>query len=230
MDLSHVEQLLSKTFSDGLLSRGEREALRQLLEERRAGAQFRDAVRARAFALARASLVDPTAARALEWLEAVVAALAPPAPPRGHLAEVLFSPGDDCRRRIAALFDGARERADACVFTITDDRIAEAIAAAHRRGVRVRIVSDDEKAFDPGSDLELLARAGIPVGVDTSPCHMHHKFAIFDGRTALTGSYNWTRAAASDNAENLLVTDDPRVSGALQGEFDRLWERYGKVL
>jgi phosphatidylserine/phosphatidylglycerophosphate/cardiolipin synthase-like enzyme len=35
----------------------------------------------------------------------------------------------------------------------------------------------------------------------------HHKFAIFDGKTLLNGSYDWTRSAFTKNEENVLVTD-----------------------
>ena len=51
---------------------------------------------------------------------------------------------------------------------------------------------------------------------------MHHKFAIFDGRTLLNGSYNWTRGAARDNQENVMISDDQRLVAQFQGEFDRL--------
>ena len=51
----------------------------------------------------------------------------------------------------------------------------------------------------------------MAVRVDRSPYHMHHKFAILDAATLLTGSYNWTRGAARDNEENLIVTDEPRI-------------------
>ena len=37
-----------------------------------------------------------------------------------------------------------------CVFTITYDRLANAVADAYRRGVRVRIVTDNEQIDSPG--------------------------------------------------------------------------------
>ena len=94
---------------------------------------------------------------------------------------------------------------------------------AHRRGVLVRVLSDDEKAHDLGSDVHELRTLGVPVRFDSSPHQMHHKFAVFDGRTAVTGSYNWTRTAAEHNQDNLVVSDDPRLVRTLADEFERLW-------
>ena len=109
------------------------------------------------------------------------------------------------------------------VFTITDDRISGALAAAHQRGVKVRIVTDDEKAQDLGSDIQTLHRAGIPVVTDQGADHMHHKFAIFDARQLLTGSFNWTRSASERNLENFVVTNDAGLLRSFQKEFERLW-------
>ena len=112
---------------------------------------------------------------------------------------------------------------DICVFTITDDRVATAILAAHRRGVKLRVVTDDDKAHDKGSDVFELADAGIEVRVDQSEHHMHHKFAVFDRSIVVTGSYNWTRSAAQSNAENILVSDDGRLVAPYQRVFDEMW-------
>jgi phosphatidylserine/phosphatidylglycerophosphate/cardiolipin synthase-like enzyme len=49
---------------------------------------------------------------------------------------------------------------------------------------------------------------------------------VFDGRTAVTGSYNWTRTAAEQNQENLVVSDDPRLVRTLADEFERLWRSF----
>jgi phosphatidylserine/phosphatidylglycerophosphate/cardiolipin synthase-like enzyme len=110
-----------------------------------------------------------------------------------------------------------------CVFTITDDRITRALLEAHERGVRVRVVSDGDKAMDPGSDIHRLRQAGVAVRVDRAEAHMHHKFAVFDRMRLLTGSYNWTRSAAAENQENVLVSDDPRLVVPFCRAFDDLW-------
>ncbi len=92
----------------------------------------------------------------------------------------------------------------------------------------MRIITDDAKAEDLGSDVERFERAGIPTRVDRSPYHMHHKFAILDGASMLTGSYNWTRGAARDNEENLIVTTEPRLLAPFRATFDRLWAKLGQ--
>ncbi len=58
---------------------------------------------------------------------------------------------------------------------------------------------------------------------------MHHKFAIFDHRLLLTGSYNWTRSAASDNEENFILSGDPRLLKSFAGMFDKLWDTFGRT-
>jgi phosphatidylserine/phosphatidylglycerophosphate/cardiolipin synthase-like enzyme len=126
---------------------------------------------------------------------------------------------------IVSRFGAARRSADLCVFTITDDRITRALLDAHRRGVRVRLVTDNDKACDRGADIQQIEVAGVAVKVDRTPFHMHHKFAIFDGVRLLNGSYNWTRGAANDNEENLIDTGDPRLLAAFQRRFDELWAK-----
>ena len=37
---------------------------------------------------------------------------------------------------------------------------------------------------------------------------MHNKFAVIDDEIVLTGSFNWTSAAANNNQENLVVVDN----------------------
>jgi mitochondrial cardiolipin hydrolase len=227
MNVKELDEILARTLADGKLSRAERQVLSELLAEHDPDGRLRDLYRSRAFEAARGALEHPRQREVLGWLEDVVRVLTPEANPSGRPhVEAHFSPGTACVGRITSLLDGSRQSAEICVFTLTDDRIARSVRAAHARGVKVRIVTDNEKAFDLGSDVEDLARAGVPVAVDTSPYHMHHKFAIFDGRLLLTGSYNWTRGAAAENEENLVVLDDPRLLAAFSQQFDELWARF----
>ncbi len=223
-----IDEVLLNTLEDGRVSRSERRALTAVFADYRDEPTRLDFFRHRAFALARRELTDQRATRLLAWLEEVVKALAAAADAGAEplLAEAHFSPGDRCRRRIVSLIGLARQTADICVFTITDDQIAGALREAHDRGVAVRIISDDEKAADRGSDVQRLASAGIPVRLDHSEHHMHHKFAIFDDEYLVTGSYNWTRSAATHNEENIVVSSDHRLVDAFRQTFDSLWKAF----
>jgi competence ComEA-like helix-hairpin-helix protein len=53
---------------------------------------------------------------------------------------------------------------------------------------------------------------------------LHHKFAIIDGETIITGSHNWSASANYNNDETLLVITNPTVAAHFVREFDRLYE------
>lgn len=228
MTPQQVREMLAETLADHQLTRSERKAVGRILEHLDPSPQALTVYRSAAFELAGEALNGRNNSAVLEWLEDVMKLLqsqsSDHAPPD---AEACFSPGDDCPKRIGRLFDAARKAADVCVFTITDDRISNAVLDAHRRGVKVRIVTDDDKSADLGSDIERLMSAGVPVRIDRSQYHMHHKFALFDGRQLLTGSYNWTRGAAEWNEENFIVTGDPRLISPFAELFERLWAKFG---
>jgi len=225
VDFNRLDQQLRDSLSDLRLSNEERDELRQLGNDLTPD-QVRY-MRNRAFALVRELMQDPEQAQpALKWLEQVIRTLEVRCSPiRGH-SSAHFSPGESCRQRIRELCRQAKASVDVCVFTISDDQLSEALIATHRRGVAVRIISDSEKRFDAGSDIQQLIDAGVPLRIDSSPFHMHHKFALFDGRLLLNGSFNWTRSATTSNEENLLVTDDPHLVAEYRREFDKLWARY----
>ena len=77
---------------------------------------------------------------------------------------------------------------------------------------------------DRGSQVSLLDMAGIPVRIDHSRYHMHHKFGIIDGRIAFSGSYNWTYTATKHNQENLLVTTNYDIVHQYLEEYENLWQ------
>lgn len=221
--------LLQETIADQRLSRGEGQALKKLLKN--SHRRDRAAARTAAFELARAQIRHPDSRELLEWLEDVVRVTESKEVQGSVHAEVLFSPEDDGAGRLVALLDGARRRVDCCVFTITDDRISSAIRRAHERGVAVRVITDNDKADDRGSDARDLARAGVDVRVDRTAHHMHHKFALFDRQSLVTGSYNWTRSASQVNQENLVVLSHQSLISRFEKYFDALWGSFsGSVL
>ena len=229
MDTDELDRALRATLDDGRLSRAEKQALGEILKETPLDANRLAQLRARAFMMAKERTTDPRALEALQWVEDFVrlSAQLEPAPGAPAPSRACFSPGDGCLSTILGELGRTRKTADICVFTITDDRITNAIVAAHQRGVVVRIITDNDKQYDLGSDIERLRGAGVALKVDESEHHMHHKFAVLDGASLLNGSYNWTRSAATFNEENLIVTSDAALVATFSRQFREMWQQLG---
>lgn len=219
-DLDVLLNQFRQALQDATLSTKEADQLRQAATAYAAAGGDVGRLRQQVFELAKEWLNRPLDKAIVNWL-AGATALLPEA--EAHQPQVYFSPGYQCVAAIQRFIGQAAHHLDVCVFTVADDRLTQALLAAQRRGVRVRLITDNDKLHDRGSDVRELHQAGVPVRIDQTAYHMHHKFAVADHRAVLTGSYNWTRSAAQYNLENLLITDDPAVVQPYDREFDRLW-------
>tara|TARA_R110002095_G_scaffold98386_1_gene86488 strand:+ start:4121 stop:4813 length:693 start_codon:yes stop_codon:yes gene_type:complete len=228
MDRLQIRNMLLQTFEDFQMTRSERSALTQIFSHINLTEHSLSLIRLEAFQIYRNNKPsNDSGDTAVKWLEEIMKILANVKSDGFSLkSEVLFSPGDDCSHRICRMLASAREQIDICVFTITDDRITKAIQDAHQRRVKIRIISDNDKSLDLGSDIELLSQSGIPVRIDNTEYHMHHKFALFDSEFVLTGSYNWTRSASRNNSENLVITNDLTLLLPFESEFEKLWNDF----
>ncbi|XP_076585426.1 mitochondrial cardiolipin hydrolase [Chaetodon auriga] len=138
--------------------------------------------------------------------------------PLPHGVETSFS-------RLLRRILSAASSLDLCVFAFSNMDLSRALVALHSRGVTIRVLSDKEYAAINGSQVGVLRKAGICVRCDGSSVHMHHKFAVVDGRLLITGSLNWTLQAVQSNMENVLVTEEPDLVRPFIEEFRRIWER-----
>ena len=232
MNQKEIKAILKQTLVDSKVSRNEKKMLEKVFAELKPDLANLQVYRNIAFDLARESDNQSPDQEVMDWLGDVMKILLNATQPdqdrnqNHHRNEVYFSPGQHCPRKIIRLLETSEKAIDICVFTITDDRITEAILAAFQRGVKLRVITDNNKSTDLGSDADRLLDAGVPVRFDTSHHHMHHKFAVFDQEMLLTGSYNWTRSAAENNEENFLVTPEPHFLKKYQAEFEKLWEKF----
>ncbi|QWF17516.1 phospholipase D-like domain-containing protein [Lysobacter capsici] len=226
MDFTKLDQTLRESIADYTLDNGEKFELRELGGN--VGADRVRYLRNRAFDMTRELMLaqPPRTLDALRWLEQVVKTLDIVAAAPAVVSSAYFAPGDACLRKLRELCRGAKRSVDICVYTISDDRLTEEILACHKRGITVRVISDNDKKFDEGSDVLRLRELGVPLRIDDSPFHMHHKFALFDGRVLANGSFNWTRSATTSNEENLVVTDDANLVRCFAGQFEELWEKF----
>jgi phosphatidylserine/phosphatidylglycerophosphate/cardiolipin synthase-like enzyme len=219
---SDIEQVLEDSLQDFSISRSERKELKDLLNGIQGNASEQAKVRQLAFRLATKVSDEIGELAAMEWLQRVIKLLY--SKESSVKSSAYFSPSKDCLHRIQRFIREAQSTLDICVFTITDNRIVDKIIDAHQRGVKVRVISDDDKSEDLGSDFYYLDSKGIDCVHDKTSAHMHHKFAIADGKKLLNGSYNWTRSACTSNNENIAVTNHKCLVQQFQQEFLRLWK------
>ncbi len=214
---------LKTTLDDHILSRGEKKALKAILSEKQLDKHNLNRLRSEIFEEAKHHFTEFKQQQIIDWLEEVNKLLLPKET-QPFYCKSYFSPGRDCLNAILNQLSTAVSSIDICVFTISDNEIRDKIEYALLKGIKVRILTDNEKTMDLGSDIEYLFRKGAAIKVDNTAHHMHHKFAVFDKKTLLTGSYNWTRSAAQYNQENILETNDLKALSDYQTEFNRLWE------
>ena len=135
-------------------------------------------------------------------------------------ATCFFSPGGGCTSAITSEISSAQRSIQLQGFTFTSPSIAAALIAAHRRGVQVQVVLDAGATGDFRTQVQELLRAGVPVSVDSKHAAAHSKVILIDTRTLITGSFDFTPAAETDNVENILVLhDQPKLQSAYEDNF-----------
>ena len=161
-------------------------------------------------------------------MQPMASSYAPSTPSSPYFMRCHFFPSEDSFQALMGVLSSAKRTLDICVYTITDNDVANAVVAAHRRCVQVRVISDDEQAKSLGSDIARFQEMGLAVRLDQreTHIHMHNKFCIVDGSVVLNGSYNWTKNARQCNNENFVVTNDPGAVQAFGAEFNKLWQEF----
>lgn len=148
-------------------------------------------------------------------------------PARGTV-ELAFSPADDAEAALLRVIAAARASLHVQAYIFTSRPIADALVAAHRRGVRVEVLADAEtNRRGGGKALPRLLEAGVPVAFETRYAAAHNKVIIADAAgpacAVVTGSYNFTWSAKNRNAENVLVL---RGNCPLAEAYLANWQRH----
>jgi phosphatidylserine/phosphatidylglycerophosphate/cardiolipin synthase-like enzyme len=119
--------------------------------------------------------------------------------------EVHFSPKGGCTEVIVHELAQARKEILVLAYSFTSRPVAEALVEAKLRGVQVDVILDHSNENEKFTDLPFFLEQGIAPLIDANHAIAHNKIMLIDGRTILTGSFNFTHQAEQENAENLLV-------------------------
>ena len=151
--------------------------------------------------------------------------------PKPSICEVYFFPNSKNEKFLIEMIRTCMKSLNVAIFSLTRDNFAKAIIEVFKKGVKVRVIADDECVKNYGSDVYKLAAAGIPCKTDSSAqFHMHNKYAIIDESVIVTGSFNWTSQAINNNQENLLFYEDKDIAEKYTKEFNKLWDSFSAVI
>jgi phosphatidylserine/phosphatidylglycerophosphate/cardiolipin synthase-like enzyme len=149
---------------------------------------------------------------------------------------------DSSNGSIGKLLNTSQQQVNFALFVFSESGLSNILQTQSQRGIKVRGLIDRQFAYrDYSSGLSLMgvdpnnlcqatgtnSQPLATIGVPTLPPGdlLHHKFAIIDRQTVITGSHNWSNAANYHNDETLLVIqNNPTVAAHFDREFDRLYE------
>ena len=126
--------------------------------------------------------------------------------------EVYLSPHEGCTDAIIGELNKAKSTVLVQAYSFTSAPIAKALLDAHKRGVKIEIILDKSQRTQKYSSATFLTNVGIPVKIDAQHAKAYNKAMVIDGETVITGSFNFTKAAEENNAENLLVIHNKKLA------------------
>ncbi len=147
-----------------------------------------------------------------------------PALPEGNSPsyQVYFSPNGGCTEAIIKELDKAKNTILVQAYLFTSVPIAKGLISAHKRGIKVEALLDKSQRREKYSPADFLANSGIPTKIDSQHNAAHNKIIIIDGETVITGSFNFTKAAEENNAENLLIIHDRKLASL----YTKNWQEH----
>jgi len=139
--------------------------------------------------------------------------------------ELAFAPQPAALELVIKGIRAARSSIHVAAYAFTSKPVAQALLQAQQRGVEVALVADEKENTGRYTAIRYLADKGIAVRLNGKYAILHDKFMIIDQQHVQTGSFNYTAAAASRNAENvLLLWDAPQLASRYEQQWQQLWQ------
>jgi phosphatidylserine/phosphatidylglycerophosphate/cardiolipin synthase-like enzyme len=147
---------------------------------------------------------------------------------------------------IGKTIDSATKSVDLALFVFSAQELADILQYKQEQGIMIKGI------FDPGFAhryySEMLDLLGVTLYSQYSHCQpeannhpwlnpldtvgiaqvnsgdkLHHKFAVIDDATVISGSHNWSEAANSQNDEAVIIINNAKVAQHFVQEFQRLY-------
>ncbi len=133
---------------------------------------------------------------------------------------IFFAPGLNPRENIISRVNSATKSIHGSAYNFSSAEITAALIDAKKRGAKEEWIIDHKALAETSCTAAELVKAGIPVYDDAKERIHHSKYMVLDGKTVITGSYNFS-SNAEHNAENLLIIDDPAIAALYEADWQK---------
>jgi cardiolipin synthase len=137
--------------------------------------------------------------------------------------DLVWSPGAE--DGLLAMINGAQKTLEVYTEEMNDEDVAQALIAAEKRGVQVRIVMTYSSEWK--SDFDELTAAGVNVRTfadsTKAPVYIHAKMIVADGTYVFLGSQNFSSTSLTKNRELGLIISNPSMAASLDTVFEGDW-------
>jgi len=133
------------------------------------------------------------------------------------------------RSRSVAAYNREPQRIDIMMYRITDQAHVDALIAAFRRGIPIRIYTEQTMYRDPtqlwhSMSIDKLYMAGIPIRDRAHAGLNHSKVVLLYGQqTTIFGSSNMTSKSSDSQHEHNYFTTKPEIFSWFANQFERKW-------
>jgi len=154
----------------------------------------------------------------------------------GTVMEMYFCPEDNCELHVLETIKEAKVSVHFMTFAFTSDPIGEYLASVggnngllageknSGRSSKIDVKGVFEKQqISEWSEYARLNVTGIKVIIDDSPYLMHNQVFIIDRKVVITGSFNPSKNADTNNDENVFIIRNAVIAEEYEKEFERLF-------
>lgn len=141
--------------------------------------------------------------------------------PEKDAIRICFSPEGQCENWILSEIEKAKDKILIQSYAFTSIPISNALLKAKNTGIDIHILCDESQYDTKYSQLPLLKKNGVNILIDSTVDLAHNKIIIIDDETVFTGSYNFTKAANTRNAENLLLIRSESIAQIYTKEWEK---------
>lgn len=126
---------------------------------------------------------------------------------------ILPSQNSEVENRITKLIENSNKEIVIAMYNFSYKKYGKELIKSAKNGIDITLILDAKKYKENKDFTNELNNSGIKILIAKEKMHM--KVAIFDSKTLVIGSSNWTKESFEENHESIIITDDKEIISRL---------------